>query len=41
MTDEDNTRFSPFKEFTSSVSDRFTRFSLVEFEESIAGKSGV
>ena len=41
MTGEDNTRFSPFKEFNTSVSDWFTNFSLVDFEESIAGKSGV
>ena len=41
MTGEDNTRFSPFKEFNTSVSDWFTNFSLVEFEESVAGKSGV
>ena len=41
MTGEDNTRFSPFKEFTTSFYDRFTNFSLVEFEESVAGKSGV
>ncbi len=40
MTGEDNTRFSPFKEFNTSVSDWFTNFSLVEFEESVAGKSG-
>ena len=40
MTGEDNTRFSPFKEFNTSVSDWFTNFSLVDFEESIAGKSG-
>ena len=40
MTGEDNTRFSPFKEFTNSFSDRLTNFSLVEFEESVAGKSG-
>ena len=40
MTGEDNTRFSPFKEFNTSVSDWFKNFSLVDFEESIAGKSG-
>ena len=40
MTGEDNTRFSPFKEFNTSVSDWLTNFSLVDFEESIAGKSG-
>ena len=40
MTGEDNTRVSPFKEFTNSFSDRLTNFSLVEFEESVAGKSG-
>ena len=40
MTGEDNTRFSPFKEFNTSVSDWFRNFSLVEFEESVAGKSG-
>jgi len=40
MTGEDNTRFSLFKEFNTSVSDWFTNFSLVDFEESIAGKSG-
>ena len=40
MTGEDNTRFSLFKEFNTSVSDWFRNFSLVEFEESVAGKSG-
>ena len=32
MTGEDNTRFSPFKEFNTSVSDWFTNFSLVDLK---------
>ncbi|MEC7688146.1 MAG: hypothetical protein VX514_03805, partial [Candidatus Thermoplasmatota archaeon] len=35
-----NTRVSPLKEISNSVSEWYNNFSLVEFEESIAGKSG-
>ena len=37
---EQNTRVSPLKEISNSVSGWYNNFSLVEFEESIAGKSG-
>ncbi|MGB1754391.1 MAG: hypothetical protein ACPHIQ_02530, partial [Candidatus Thalassarchaeaceae archaeon] len=37
---EENIRISPLKEFSNSVSEWYNNFSLVEFEESIAGKSG-
>ena len=34
---EQNTRVSPLKEISNSVSEWYNNFSLVEFEESIAG----
>ena len=37
---EENTRIAPFMELSNSLSDWVNNFSLVEFEESIAGKSG-
>ena len=37
---EENTKFAPLMEPSNSVSDWVNNFSLVEFEESIAGKSG-
>ena len=37
---EENTKFAPLMELSNSVSDWVNNFSLVEFEESIAGKSG-
>ena len=37
---EENTRIAPFMGLSNSLSDWVNNFSLVEFEESIAGKSG-